>query len=286
MVNCIRVDVQQHATVRWSASKIMGWRSERSRLHEKHTVGEFIVKQFVVIPAVDIRAGRCVRLMQGRYECETVYDDDPAHAARRWEAEGAEWLHIVDLDGAREGSICNWMAIERIRHAVECYIEVGGSIRTMEDIQRLINIGIERVVLGTIAIENPELLEAALDEYGQRIAVAVDVKNERVAVRGWLQTTGWEPLALMRNLKRMGVSWVIYTDVHRDGVMSGPNIEAIRCIAEMVDIHIIASGGISTVEHILTLARLFPKVAGCIVGRALYEGKLSYRDAVAAISKP
>lgn len=278
------MDVQQYAVVMWKVNIIMERQCDRSKLHERHRASESTAKRFAIIPAVDIRAGKCVRLMQGRYERETVYDDDPARAARHWEAEGAEWLHIVDLDGAREGSISNWMAIERIRYAVGCYIEVGGGIRTMEDIRRLMKLGINRVVLGTAAIESPELLKAALNEYGECIAVAVDVKDGRVAVRGWLQTTGWKPLALMRNLKRMGVNWIIYTDVQRDGMMSGPNINAITRIVEAVDFHLIASGGISTVEHILMLTQLFPKVAGCIVGRALYEGKLSYRDAVAVIS--
>lgn len=239
---------------------------------------------FFVIPAVDILAGKCVRLLRGSFGTQIVYDEDPLNAALRWVNEGARWLHIVDLDGAREGTPKNIEPLIRIRKSIECGIQFGGGIRSICDIEMLFSLGVDRVVLGTVAVEDFEVLREAVRRWGERIAVAIDVKDGRVAIRGWVESSLMEPLQLLGKLERIGVAIVIYTDVLRDGTMSGPNLDAIRRAANAASIRVIASGGISELEHITQLARLYPKVCGCIVGRALYEGKLNYSEAVMAAS--
>ncbi|MCS7254719.1 MAG: 1-(5-phosphoribosyl)-5-[(5-phosphoribosylamino)methylideneamino]imidazole-4-carboxamide isomerase [Armatimonadota bacterium] len=240
---------------------------------------------FAVIPAVDIMKGKCVRLLRGRFDAQTVYEEDPLKAAMRWVEEGAEWLHIVDLDGALEGKPKNLEALIRIRKAVECRVQFGGGIRCFREIETILSVGVDRVVLGTIAVEDFETLSEAVRRWGKRIAVAVDVKGGKVAIRGWAESSSLEPMELLSSLERIGVTTVIYTDVLRDGTMLGPNLEAIKTAACKTSLSIIASGGISKLEHIAELARLYPKVCGCIVGRALYEGKLYYREAVMVAKK-
>lgn len=237
---------------------------------------------FVVIPAVDILGGKCVRLLRGSFSEQTVYDEDPLNAALRWVSEGAEWLHIVDLDGAREGTPKNIESLVRIRKSVWCGIQFGGGVRSIRDIEMLLSLGADRVVLGTAAVEDFGILEEAVRRWGERIAVAVDVKGNKVAVHGWVKRSEKEPLQLLSELERIGVATVIYTDVLRDGTMAGPNFEAIMRVANATSLCLIASGGISELGHIIRLASLYPRVCGCIVGRALYEGKLRYSDAAAA----
>jgi phosphoribosylformimino-5-aminoimidazole carboxamide ribotide isomerase len=241
-----------------------------------------VMSGFVVIPAVDIRGGKCVRLVRGDFSLQTVYDEDPVRTASHWASLGAEWLHIVDLDGALEGKPKNLDVLSRIRRAVRCKLQFGGGVRELGDIEAVLSIGVERVILGTTAVENKALLAEAVREYGNRIAVAVDVRDGAVVVRGWREETQLTPVELVRELEGIGVETIIYTDVKRDGTMLGPNIEGVaELVASSSSLKVIASGGITTSQHIRELAKLYPKVIGCIVGKALYEGKLSYNEAVA-----
>ncbi|MFA4015477.1 MAG: hypothetical protein RUDDFDWM_000560 [Candidatus Fervidibacterota bacterium] len=240
-----------------------------------------VMSGFMVIPAVDIRGGKCVRLVRGDFNLQTIYDEDPVRAALHWASLGAKWLHIVDLDGALEGKPKNLHTLSRIRQAVECKLQFGGGVRELSDIEAVLSLGVERVILGTTAVENKALLAEAVGKYGSRIAVAVDVRDGKIVVRGWKRETQLTPVEMVRQLEEIGVETVIYTDVKRDGTMLGPNIEGIAEVVSLSSsLKVIASGGITTSQHIRELARLYPRVIGCIVGKALYEGKLCYTEAV------
>jgi phosphoribosylformimino-5-aminoimidazole carboxamide ribotide isomerase len=234
-----------------------------------------------LIPAIDIRDGRCVRLYQGDYDRETVFSDDPVAVARRWQAEGAPRLHLVDLDGAREGRPVNHGVIVTIARAVSIPCEVGGGIRSGHTIERYLTAGVERVVLGSIAVEQPAVLAAALAQHGGRIAVGVDARGGRVAVRGWRERSSEKPEDLMRRLAAMGVRRFIYTDIARDGTQRGPNFAATARAVNAVDVPVVASGGVATVDHLRRLQKT--GVEGVILGRALYEGTLSLREALVAL---
>ena len=240
----------------------------------------------IIIPAIDLKDGFCVRLLQGRKDDVTVYSDDPVSTALRWESAGAQLLHIVDLDGAFSGSQKNLEGIVKIRKAVKMDIEVGGGIRDMERINLLISQGINRVILGTSAIENPELLKEAASKYPGCILAGIDAKDGFVAVKGWVEVTKVKAVDLALNLQEYGVAGIIYTDISRDGMLTGPNIDATRQMAESLKIPVIASGGISSIEDIRRLLTI-KKLWGAITGKALYSGKLDLREAlkVAALER-
>ncbi|MGQ9462496.1 MAG: 1-(5-phosphoribosyl)-5-[(5-phosphoribosylamino)methylideneamino]imidazole-4-carboxamide isomerase [Candidatus Fervidibacter sp.] len=239
---------------------------------------------FTVIPAIDLLEGRVVRLLQGRYDAATAYSDNPAEVAQRFERDGATWLHVVDLDGARSGEPKNWEALKVIRGVTSCSIQFGGGLRSLIVLEQLFNLGVQRVVMGTSAIQNPMLAYEAVKAFGhEKIAIAIDVREGKVAIKGWTETEGITPSDIGKRLCDSGVRWFVYTDILRDGTLTSPNFEGIAQFAEIVKAKVIASGGVSKVEHIRQLKTLQPLgVVGCIIGRALYEGKLNFRDALMA----
>jgi phosphoribosylformimino-5-aminoimidazole carboxamide ribotide isomerase len=229
----------------------------------------------LVIPAIDLRAGRCVRLFQGDFGRETVYDDDPARVARHWASLGARWLHIVDLDGARAGHPMQLDLVARIA-AAGVPVELGGGLRSLDDVRSTFDRGVGRVVLGTAAIENPELLEDAVQEFGdQRVVLGVDARDGLVAVRGWEQTSTIAAAEVIDRARTVGIRRVIYTDIERDGTLMSPNFDAIQMVASS-GIQVIASGGVVNREHLMRLSEI-EGVEAAIVGRALYAGTLVIR---------
>lgn len=237
---------------------------------------------FIVVPAIDLKEGNCVRLEQGMMEKETVFSDNPAAQSRKWERQGAERLHIVDLDGAFAGVPRNRAAIEAIVNSVSIPIQVGGGIRDMETIKAYIDMGVNWVILGTAAQKKPELVQMACNKFPGRIIVGIDAKNGMVAVNGWAEVTNERAIDLARKFVGYGVSAIIYTDIVRDGMLSGPNIDATRDLAIGIDAPVFASGGVSNLSDIDALMVLEPSgVAGVITGRAVYTGAIKLAEAVA-----
>jgi phosphoribosylformimino-5-aminoimidazole carboxamide ribotide isomerase len=236
----------------------------------------------IVIPAIDLKDGRCVRLRQGRLDEETVYSQDPAEVARRWESEGARVLHVVDLNGAVEGVPRNRAAVESILKAVKIPVQVGGGIRDLAMVEAYLAAGAERVVLGTAVVQDAALLEEACRRFPGRVVVGVDAKDGRVAVRGWTAVADQEATDFVGRVAGLAVYAVIYTDIARDGMLEGPNLDALRRMAEVCPVPLIASGGITRTEDLRQLRALGPKVIGAIVGKALYEGRIALRAAMAA----
>ncbi len=235
----------------------------------------------MVIPAVDIKDGRCVRLLQGRMDAETVFSDDPASMAVQWEGQGAELLHVVDLNGAIEKTPVNLETIQHILQKIHIPVQVGGGIRNMETIHRYMDIGIGRVVIGTEAIRNPELVREACLQYPGRIVVGIDARKGRVAIEGWTRTTDILAVDLARQFEDFGVAAINFTDIHRDGMQTGPNIEETQQLAESISIPVVASGGVSTLNDIRNLLPLAKSgVTGVITGKALYSGTLILKDAI------
>lgn len=236
----------------------------------------------IVIPAIDLKEGKCVRLEQGLMERDTVFCDNPAEQARKWEAAGAELLHIVDLDGAFAGVPKNRAAIEAIVGAIGIPAQLGGGIRDIETIRAYLDLGLSRVILGTAAQRNPALVEESCRLFPGRIVVGIDAKNGMVAVQGWAEVTGITAVDLARKFEGYGVSAIIYTDISRDGMMQGPNIEATRALAEAISIPVIASGGVSSVKDIENLMAIESSgVIGVITGKAVYTGAIDLTEAVA-----
>jgi phosphoribosylformimino-5-aminoimidazole carboxamide ribotide isomerase len=239
----------------------------------------------ILYPAIDIRDGQAVRLLRGDYEQETVYDADPAEAARRWAGEGARFLHVVDLDGAREGRPVNLEAVERIAKAVDVPLQVGGGMRSTSSIDAVLGAGAERVVLGTAAMDDPELLREALRSYAECLVVSVDAHGDRVALHGWTEPGEVDPARAVRELSQRGVAHFTFTPIEVDGTMEGPGIEQLRRVAGATDAELVYSGGVGDLEHLRSLAaEAPPNVTGVIVGRALYEGRFSIADAQAALA--
>ncbi len=235
----------------------------------------------IIIPAVDLKNGKCVRLLQGRMDQETVFSDDPAAMALRWEREGAEMLHVVDLDGAIAKSPRNLAAIREIRGRLQIPMEVGGGIRTLDTVRRYVEMGVDKVVIGTEAIRNPDLVEAACEAFPGRVVIGIDAKNGRVAIEGWTETTGTLAVDLARRFEGCGVAAINFTDIQRDGMQTGVNLEATRQLAEALSIPVVASGGVSTLDDIRALLPLADAgVTGVIVGRALYAGSLDLPAAI------
>jgi len=237
---------------------------------------------FLIIPAIDLMSGRCVRLRQGRAEDRTEYSNDPAQVARDFEAAGARRIHIVDLDGAFRGASANLEAIRAIRRAVGCPLEVGGGLRTPEAVRGALAEGIDFAILGTLAVRQPDHLQAIVNEHGERIIVALDAKDGLVAVDGWVTAERNMPVVeVARRLAALGARTFLHTDIARDGMLSGPNLETTRALAEAVDAGVIASGGVASETDLQNLAAMrLPNLLGAIVGRALYDGRIDLAHAI------
>lgn len=236
----------------------------------------------IVIPAVDIKDGRCVRLLQGKMDQETVFSDDPTAMAQRWQAEGAELIHLVDLNGAVDKTPRNRATVERILAGVEVPLQLGGGIRDMATIEAYLQMGIARIVLGTEAIRNPGLVAQAARAFPGHIVVGIDARDGFVAVEGWTETTRTTAVELARRFEDVGIAAINFTDIHRDGMQRGPNLEATRQVAEAVAIPVVASGGVSSLEDIRNIRSLEPAgVTGVITGKALYSGALKLSEAIA-----
>lgn len=236
----------------------------------------------IVIPAIDLKEGKCVRLEQGLMDKDTVFNDNPGAQAKVWQDQGAELLHIVDLDGAFAGEPRNRTAIEAIVKALSIPTQLGGGIRDIPTIEAYLDLGIDRVIIGTAAQRNPELVEEACKRFPGRIVVGIDAKNGMVAVQGWAEVTDITAVDLARRFEGYGVSAIIYTDISRDGMMQGPNIEATRALAESISIPVIASGGVSSLKDIRNLMVVEKSgVTGVITGKAIYTGAIRLAEAVA-----
>lgn len=238
----------------------------------------------LIIPAIDLKDGRCVRLFQGRMDQATVYSDDPPAMARRWAELGARRLHVVDLDGAIAGRPANLEVIEGIVREVSIPVQVGGGIRSLETIQLLLERGVSRVILGTVAVEEPQLVAQACARWPGRVMVGIDVRDGRVAVRGWVAQTDRSAGQLAREMADLGVEELIVTDISRDGTLTGPNLAMLEEVARAGGVKVIASGGVSSIDDILAVARLEDRgVSGVIVGKALYTGDVDLAEALAAL---
>lgn len=234
-----------------------------------------------IYPAIDIKDGQCVRLLQGRFSDVTVYGNNPAEMALKWEREGGEYIHVVDLDGALKGHGVNADAIKKICAAVNVPVQTGGGIRTMEDIESKLNCGISRVIIGTKAVSDSDFVKRAVDKYGDKIVIGIDAKDGMVAVEGWEKTSDFTAVEFAKKMVGIGVKTIVYTDIATDGTLKGPNIKAMEEMAKSVNADIIASGGVGNIEH---LKALIPTgVEGAIVGRALYTGDVNLRDAIKAV---
>ena len=236
----------------------------------------------IIYPAIDIRGGRCVRLTEGRFDAETVFADDPAEMALKWAGMGAEFLHLVDLDGALAGEGKNMPVIERILQSVNIPVQLGGGIRNLETIEKLLALGVTRLILGSAAVKNPQLVEEACKKYPGHIAVGIDAKNGEVAIEGWGKGSGVAATELAKQMAAYGVETIIYTDISRDGMLSGVNVEATAALARACGVPIIASGGVASIEDIRRVKAVEADgVQGCIIGKAIYTGAVDLKEALA-----
>ncbi len=233
----------------------------------------------IILPAIDIKDGRCVRLQKGDFATTHQVADSPLAAANRFAADGAKWLHMVDLDGAKEGAVVNGPIILDIAQTVPISTEIGGGIRTLETVEYYLSGGISRVILGSAALKDPTFIKAAVGEYGEKIAVGIDARNGLVAAEGWLQTTSVSYLELAKAMGQIGVQHLIFTDIAKDGMLSGPNLIQLAALKETVSCHLIASGGIRDIGHIRDLCAM--DIYGAICGKSLYEGTLQLQEAIA-----
>ncbi len=237
----------------------------------------------IILPAIDIKDGRCVRLYQGDYAQVTTYDTDPVQVALRWQAAGASWLHLVDLDGAAQGYPVNADLIGRIKRATTLHIEVGGGMRSLDHVQQILALGIDRVILGTIAITDRALLQETLARHGAAIMVGLDARNGQVAISGWRETSAVKAVDLAKELSALGVQRFIYTDIARDGALTGPNFAALAEMRAAVSSALIASGGVSSLADLHALAK--SGVEGAIVGKAIYTGDVDLAIAIREIER-
>ncbi|GIW88621.1 MAG: 1-(5-phosphoribosyl)-5-[(5-phosphoribosylamino) methylideneamino] imidazole-4-carboxamide isomerase [Isosphaeraceae bacterium] len=235
-----------------------------------------------VIPAIDLRGGRCVRLRQGDYSRETVYGDDPAETAATWERGGAGRLHLVDLDGARAGTPVNVDAVRAILKTVAIPCQLGGGVRDDASAQLWLEAGVDRVIVGTAALERPDWLAGLAERYPGRVVLGLDARAGKVATRGWLETTEVDALTLARRFEGLPLAAVIYTDIGRDGMLDGPDLETTAALGRSLRLPVIASGGVGSLDDLRRLAG-YREIAGCIVGRALYEGRFTLAEAIAAV---
>jgi phosphoribosylformimino-5-aminoimidazole carboxamide ribotide isomerase len=241
------------------------------------------VAAVILYPAIDLKDGQCVRVKHGDFSTATVFNDDPAAQARAWVEAGFGWLHVVDLNGSAEGRSVNGEAVEAILNAVSIPVQLGGGVRTLAGVEGWIEAGVSRVILGTVAVRDPELVKTAARQWPEQIAVSVDVRKGRVAVQGWLEDSGLDALTVARRFEDAGVSALIVTDIDRDGALAGFNVEVFGTVADAVDIPVIAAGGLASVADIENLrARPGTPIAGAVLGRALYVGAIRPADALAA----
>ena len=240
----------------------------------------------ILFPAIDIRNGRCVRLTEGKFECETVFAEDPAEMAVRWADAGAEYLHVVDLDGALAGQSGNTEVIKRILAKVKMPVQVGGGIRTLANIENMLALGVSRVILGSVAVRDPELVREACQKFPGQVVVGIDAKNGEVAVEGWGIGGGIGAIELAKKMAAVGVEHIIFTDISRDGMLSGVNVEATAELAKASGVKVIASGGVSSLADLKALqAHEADGIEGCIVGKAIYTGALDLKEALAALKE-
>lgn len=237
----------------------------------------------IIFPAIDIRGGKCVRLTEGRFDKETIFADNPLDMAVRWASEGAQYLHVVDLDGALAGKSINLDIVKKIANTIKIPVQLGGGIRTLENIEEVLSAGIKRVIIGSTAVRQPELVKEACKRYGTQIVVGIDARDGQVAVDGWGVSGGIEAGELAKRMADAGVARIVYTDISRDGTLSGVNVAATAELARTAGIPVIASGGVSSLNDIFGVKAVCSYgVEGVIVGKALYTGSVSLKDAVAA----
>jgi phosphoribosylformimino-5-aminoimidazole carboxamide ribotide isomerase len=244
-----------------------------------------MASKVLVIPAIDLKDGRCVRLRQGEMAAETVYSDDVQAVARRWQEGGASLIHVVDLNGAVDGEPRNLPQIETVLKTVKVKVQIGGGIRTIETVRRYLRAGVSRIVVGTAALTDRAFLEQACQEFPRQILLGLDARDGKVAVKGWTAVSETRAIDLLKEVGGLAIGAVIYTDIARDGMLSGPNLPALKEVVASSSFPVIASGGISRIEDLLAVRSLGPGIEGAIVGKALYDGKLDYQTAVAALSK-
>ena len=240
----------------------------------------------ILFPAIDIRGGSAVRLVQGDYDRETTFDADPVDAAKRWAKDGARWLHVVDLDGARDGKPANLEAVRQICLEVDCPVQVGGGIRAVDDLLAVLKAGAERVVIGTAALRDPEFLQAALEEFGpEKVVVSIDARGGKVALAGWREVSDADAADAISGLAERGVGRFLFTPIEVDGTLEGPGINDLKRVAD-ADAKVIYSGGVGDLSDLRSLACLAPRnVEGAIVGRALYEGRFTVAQGQAALEQ-
>ncbi|MDK2798605.1 MAG: phosphoribosylformimino-5-aminoimidazole carboxamide ribotide isomerase [Clostridiales bacterium] len=231
-----------------------------------------------IYPAIDIKQGKCVRLVQGKFSDMTVYSDSPVQMAKKWERLGAKYIHLVDLDGARTGQSINSGIIKEIAKSVTVPVQLGGGIRSLETIKDMLDHGVARVILGTSAVQNPLLLKEAVAKYKEKIVVGIDAKDGKVAIEGWEKVSSFSAVHFANTMQEIGVKTIIYTDISRDGMLKGPNIDAIRVMVESCTIDVIASGGVSSINDIEQLKQT--GVEGVIIGKALYTENVDLKDAL------
>lgn len=230
-----------------------------------------------ILPAIDIQNGRCVRLFQGNYDQDTIYQDSPVIMAQKWESQGAQMIHVVDLDGAREGQLVNIDTIKKIVNTISIPIQIGGGIRSLAAVNKLIKIGVSRVILGT-ALEDEELLDTIIGLYGEKIVVSLDIKNGLLMKNGWLEKTNKKLLSVMQELEGKGMQSIIFTDTMKDGTLTEPNYKMIKSIIKNTKMKLIIAGGISSKDQIMKLKKM--NVDGVIIGKALYEGKIDLKEVI------
>jgi len=240
-----------------------------------HTGGKLYM---IIYPAVDVKEGRCVRLVQGEFDKVTVYSDNPVEMALKWEQLGAQYLHVVDLDGARTGHVQNIPTISEMAVKLGIPLQMGGGIRTIEMIETILCKGIHRVILGTSAVKDPNLVKNALKSFGDSIAIGIDAKDGMVAIEGWAKTSEFTAIGFAKKMEELGAKTIIYTDISRDEMLAGPNLKAMEEMVNAVGIEVIASGGVSNIDDIKNLKEV--GVSGVIVGKALYTGDLDLKEAI------
>jgi phosphoribosylformimino-5-aminoimidazole carboxamide ribotide isomerase len=237
----------------------------------------------IILPAIDIKDGQCVRLYQGDYTRITIYDADPVQIAQRWQSAGASWMHVVDLDGAAAGQPVNVEVIRKIRASTSSHIELGGGMRTLDHIGQMLDLGIDRIILGTVALTNRALLEEVLARWGEYIAVGLDARNGLVASFGWRETSHVQATSLATELCAIGVNRFIYTDIARDGALKGPNLGALKEMQQVISCSLIASGGVSSIDDLRSIAEM--GIEGAIIGKALYTGDVDLAAAIRELER-
>ena len=238
----------------------------------------------ILYPAIDLKNGKCVRLLQGKINKETVFNDDPLVQARSFVKQGCEWLHLVDLDGAFSRSLVNQELIKKMISNVPTPIQLGGGIRNLKTIEDFISVGVQRIILGTVALSNPQLVKKACKYFPNKIAIGIDAKNSNVMLEGWVKKSNMSVSDLAKSFEDVGVSAIIYTDISKDGMMLGPDFEGTKKLLECVSIPIIASGGVSSISDLRKLKNACPKLNGIVCGRALYDKKITVEEAIRVLN--